>query len=197
MAEVLVKFSEPVRGGDGRLYWAQACGSVAEDNLWQGWLEFETDGSAIRSARETEQPNRADLMYWAQGLTMAYLEGALDRARRLSEGPMARPPVTRTVIGRPRFDQPARADFEVPSTVAIEPHAILDPFAVYAEGEDVLRKQLNALSRDQLVNIIEWYRLDAGVTRHSTRIEVADAILRAVQRAARPNADEEAAEGHA
>lgn len=197
MADVLVKFSEPVRGGDGNLYWAQACGGVSDDGLWEGWLEFESDGAAIRSARETEQPNRADLMYWAQGLTMTYLEGALDRAQRLAEGPVARPPVTRNFLGKPRFDRPARADFQVPQPIAIEPRAILDPFAVYGEGEDVLRSQLNALSRDQLMNIVTAYRLDAPITAHTTRVEVADAILRAVRRSARPDADEEAAQGHA
>ena len=35
---------------------------------------------AVRSGRETTQPNLTDLEYWAQGLTPVYLEGALRRA---------------------------------------------------------------------------------------------------------------------
>lgn len=192
MAEVLVKFSEPVRGGDGRLYWAQACGRVAEDDLWEGWLEFENEGAAIRSARETGQPNRDDLMYWAQGLTMAYLEGALERARRLTEGPVPRPPATRHFMGRPRFDRPAMTDQPVPQPVSVEPRAILDPFAVYAEGESILRKQLNALPRDQLLNIITAYRLESAIEdTNATRGELAEAIVRAVTSGPRPRGDVE------
>lgn len=199
MAEVLVKFSEPVRGGDGKLYWAQACGGVAEDGLWEGWLEFESDGATMRSARETEQPKRDDLVYWAQGLTMTYLEGSLERARRLKEGPVARPLATRQFMGKPRFDRPAVPDYQVPRTVAIEPRAILDPFAVYGEGEDILRRQLNALSRDQLMNIVLAYRLEASADPNVTRAELADAIVRAVSSSTgvSPDADEEAAQGHA
>jgi hypothetical protein len=199
MAEVLVKFSEPVRGGDGRLYWAQACGGVAADGLWEGWLEFESDGAAMRSARETEQPKRDDLVYWAQGLTMTYLQGSLERARRLKEGPVERPLATRNFLGKPRFERPALPDYQVPRAVVVEPRAILDPFAVYGEGETILRQQLNALSRDQLTNIMLGHRLDALADPNATRAELADAIVRAVASSTRvpPDADTEAAQGHA
>lgn len=82
MTEVLVKFTTPVKGEDGRLYKAEACGGVSEDGLWEGWIEFsaETSDLVYRSARETTQPNRNDLLYWAKGLTEVYLEGALKRA---------------------------------------------------------------------------------------------------------------------
>ena len=36
-------------------------------------------GTPLRSSRETTQPNKADAEYWASGLTMVYLEGALER----------------------------------------------------------------------------------------------------------------------
>lgn len=200
MAEVLVKFSEPVRGGDGRLYWAQACGRIADDGLWEGWLEFENEGDAIRSARESGQPNRDDLMYWAQGLTMTYLEGALERARRLTDGPVPRPPATRHFMGRPRFDRPAMTDQDVPRPVSVEPRAILDPFAVYAEGERILRQQLNALPRDQLLNIIIAYRLEPALEdTNATRGELAEAIVRAVASwpSPRGQVDEDRARGSA
>lgn len=81
MAEVLVKYTEKISAENRQGYVAQACTAEADDGLWEGWIEFLPDtGSAIRSPRETEQPNRDAVSYWAQGLTAAYLEGALARA---------------------------------------------------------------------------------------------------------------------
>jgi hypothetical protein len=81
MAEVLVRFTERIRNGSGPSYLAQACGTVGPDGLWDGWIEFvEDNGPAIRSPRETQQPNRDALMYWAEGLSATYLEGALRRS---------------------------------------------------------------------------------------------------------------------
>jgi hypothetical protein len=55
--------------------------------LWEGWIDFvAADGTrSIESGRETTQPNRADLAYWAQGLSFAYLQGALGRAQSPTE----------------------------------------------------------------------------------------------------------------
>jgi len=66
----------------GEHYHARACGHRREDGLWDGWLEFHHhDGKTIvRTERETTQPNRADLEYWATGISPVYLEGALRRA---------------------------------------------------------------------------------------------------------------------
>ena len=82
MAEVLVQFTEPVIRTETEAYIARACGAEMPDGLWQGWIEFLpiADGEAVRSGRETTQPNRADTLYWATGLTHIYLEGALQRA---------------------------------------------------------------------------------------------------------------------
>jgi len=85
MTNVLVKFDEPITDASGARYFAQALGRKREeDGLWEGWLEFlaTAEGAIpIDSGRETTQPNRADLEYWAQGLTKAYLQGALVRAQ--------------------------------------------------------------------------------------------------------------------
>ena len=83
MREILVKFDEPIPGSDGVMYFAQAMTRRRDDNLWEGCLEFTPvngGGEAIRSGRETTQPNRDAVMYWAQGLTRVYLMGALERA---------------------------------------------------------------------------------------------------------------------
>jgi hypothetical protein len=83
MTEILVKFDEAIVSEDGQRYFAQAAGRGREDGLWEGWLEFlpeSGDAETLVSERETTQPNRVDLEYWAQGLTQVYLDGALKRA---------------------------------------------------------------------------------------------------------------------
>lgn len=84
MPVILVKFDEPIRDVGGATYFAQAEGRKRDDGLWEGWLEFtqmSEDAPAFTSSRETTQPNRADLEYWAQGLSKVYLEGSLARAK--------------------------------------------------------------------------------------------------------------------
>lgn len=154
MAEVLVRFTTPVKSEAGDLYEAEACGGISEDGLWEGWIEFtsETSGRCYRSARETTQPNRNDLLYWAKGLTEVYLEGALKRAL----GP-AVPVLPPDEVVVSNFPGPATGR---PLTTGSAAQAVLDPIATYAQGEEQLRKQLAALSRDNLVDIIRAYRLE-------------------------------------
>ena len=139
MAEVLAEFADPV-AYEGVAYRAQACAAQFA-HLWEGWIEFIPldGGPAIRSARETTQPNFVDAQYWATGLTHVYLEGALKRAVN---------PVVRKVVTPPHavFDGPA-------------PDAVLNPFSVYAKGEAMLRNELGAISAWHLVNIISAYEL--------------------------------------
>ena len=89
MTELLVKFDEPISNPLGAMYFAQAMGTQRQDGLWVGWLEFiganESAASICSSGRETTQPNRPDLEYWAQGLTRVYLQGALARAESSTE----------------------------------------------------------------------------------------------------------------
>lgn len=176
MAEVLVSFSEPVLTKDGSSYLARACGAERDDGLWHGWLEFTSSDKeeVLRSGRETTQPNRQDLMYWATGLTPVYLEGALHRAltplppRRVSRAPA------------PAFDGPA--DHGVPETV--DPPGILNPFSVYRKGEPLLRRQLGAFSKWHLVNIIQHYGLSqqrSDALDRLTEAELVELILAAVR----------------
>ena len=148
MAETLVRFTEAITGRDGRAYIATALGTRGSDGLWHGWLEF-TDGTvSSRTTQESEQPNRDDLMYWAQGLTYVYLEGALERALH--------PNLDRVVAG---------GGLAISREPNVRPVAVLDAYLVYRQGAGVLRSQLLALSRDQLNAVIEQYDLGTPVPR--------------------------------
>jgi hypothetical protein len=114
MAEVLVQFDSDVRADDGTPYTPRVCARLRDDGMWEGWIEFvpsgEGDGSdrePLRTARETEQSERDEVVYWASGLTAVYLEGALARARDVAGRP--RPPrlAPRRVDAQPHFDGPA------------------------------------------------------------------------------------------
>jgi hypothetical protein len=186
MAEVLVEFAEPVESGDGRAYIARACGGPAPSNhgTWQGWLEFVPvdGGPAVRSSRETTQPNREDTVYWATGLTPVYLEGALERALNpLTKVQPAPAPL-------PVFDGPAPELAPPPPTN----EAVLNPFSVYRKGEAALRSQLHAISAWHLVNIVTAYglseqrRSDLDATPAAVLVELIIAAVR--QRAEQPAA---------
>ena len=177
MAEVLVRYTAPVTGEDGNTYRPQACGAPAKNGLWEGWLEFVSDTAPpTRSSRETTQPNRDALMYWAQGLSATYIEGALNRTLRPTPVPVAvhEPTVPST------FSGPANG-----RTGATGPlvRPVLNPFTTYAEGEQMLRQQLAALSRDQVVNIVRGYQIDTAVPYEKlTQVALIDAIVTAVKR---------------
>lgn len=176
MAEVFVEFAEPVVAKDGGTYVARACGGEMDNGMWQGWLEFLPieSGEAVRSGRETTQPNRQDTEYWATGLTPIYLEGALDRAQNPPTKVPARP------AKEPVFHAPA------PDLAAAPPagDSVLNPFSVYRKGESMLRSQLSALSAWHLVNIIVAYDLseqdpaDLTVTPAPVLVELIVASVR-------------------
>ena len=169
MAETFVTFDTPIRGRDGKVYEARACGGPMDHGLWQGWIEFVPidGGPPIRSPRETTQPNRVDAEYWATGLTPVYLEGALRRALD--------PPVTVPTLPR----QPAIFDGPAPytsATVEAPASSVLDPFSVYEKGEALLRQQLSALAAWHLVNIAVDYRLTDLPTAELNRLPAASVI---------------------
>jgi hypothetical protein len=179
LAEVLVKYPDVINGEDGVRYSARACAAQVSDQSWHGWIEFETDdGRVIRTPRETTQPNRADAKYWATGITPVYLDGALRRALRPLT--LRTPPLPE----EPAFDEPA-PDFvepreSVPTSPAVD--AVLDPFAVYAKSEQLLRRQLGALSAWHLVNIVRVYGIGTeGDPNRMLPLELVDAIVNAAR----------------
>jgi hypothetical protein len=164
MAHVVAVFDPPLKLTNGRGYTAQACGRQRDDGRWEGWLEFvPDDGSVVlRSQRETTQRGLADLEYWAGGLTPVYLQGALDRT--LTPPAVDDQPQVPAV-----YDEPAPRNSEVaPITLGetnpVETEPALDPFLVYAEGEDGLARQLATLSPKELRTIVVVYNLAYSVT---------------------------------
>jgi hypothetical protein len=169
MAHVVMTYARtPLSTRNGRTYVAQACGRERDDATWEGWLEFvPDDGSDILySDRETTQPNYVDLEYWATGLTPVYLEGAFARARsnEVVTVPTARTPVVGGV------------------TPTVQ--AVLDPFSAYAQGEEVLRAKLGALSPLHLRAIVRDYELDGadGELEALTKPELVALIVTSVRR---------------
>jgi hypothetical protein len=154
MAEVFAELGRIV-SGDGRVFVPRVFGAPF-DHMWAGWIEFTPvdGGDTIRTARETTQPNRTDLAYWATGLTATYLDGALARA-------LAPPAAPREMVPlQSAYDEPAP---RIVSPVAAAPtertNSVLDPFAVYENGEVMLRRQLAALAPWHLAAIIRDYDL--------------------------------------
>jgi hypothetical protein len=156
MTDILVKFDEPITAPNGETFFAQASGREVTGGLWEGWLEFVPvrDGIAtLDSGRETTQPNRMNLEYWAQGLTKVYLEGALARAlAHASGGYASAPSETMNFGGASR-----RGTAPTPRRAPLSSRPILDPFEVYSQGEGILRSELGALSRDHLQAIVSAY----------------------------------------
>lgn len=157
MAEVLTAFDTPIADQFGE-YRAQAVGRLADDGMWEGWIEFiPIDGSTevLATAVESRQPAHEHLVYWATGLTPVFLEGALARART---------PATVRVraVELPATDAPAPRDVTVARVMPPGPEPVLDPFDIGSRNLDQLRQELHALNRPRLLNIINAYDLNPG-----------------------------------
>lgn len=83
MAELIQRYEDRVEDDAGASYEVAVYGAEREDGTWEGWIEFRPaagGGPLLRTERETSQPNREALAYWASGLEPIYLEGAFARA---------------------------------------------------------------------------------------------------------------------
>jgi hypothetical protein len=77
-----------LEAGDGQVYGLVRVHAEPSPvgSTWEGWIEFVTElGQRVVTDRETTQPNREAVAYWATGLEPIYLEGALQRAARVLE----------------------------------------------------------------------------------------------------------------
>ena len=182
---VIRSMRESVTAAAGGIHAARVCGRQRGDGRWEGWVEFlPVDGSpALRTPRETTQPNREDLQYWAGGLTAVYLEGALGRALAAED----RDDVGDTALDVPAYAEPAPdpAGGRAPERayVALE-QPVLDPFAMFVKGEDYLRGRLDALSARHLRSITRFYGLasDDEIDLDTlTEAELAEVIVAGVR----------------
>ncbi|HEY3125925.1 MAG TPA: hypothetical protein VGK07_02610 [Candidatus Limnocylindria bacterium] len=84
MNDLVHTYADVVRDREGRGYAASVHALERIDGLWETWLEFRGLGRdvTLRTQRESAQPNRRAVLYWAAGLQPSYLDGALDRATR-------------------------------------------------------------------------------------------------------------------
>lgn len=176
MAEVVRTIEEPILL-DGAPYRAQVCGRAA-GHLWEGWIEFVAEDAADvrRTPRETTQPDRDALVYWSQGLSGTYLEGALART-------LTRITVTKHTMPQAYFDSPEESPIVEHSGATDVARAVLDPFSVAAKGEDLLRQELGAVRAWHLRNIVRRYDLAKPSTdlEAMSERELIDLIVAAVE----------------
>jgi hypothetical protein len=87
MAQLIHEHLTHVVTAEGERFTARTYGEPDGNGVWQGWLEFvptDTRAPVLRTERETTQPSRQALEYWAEGLEPIYFEGAFARARVIS-----------------------------------------------------------------------------------------------------------------
>jgi hypothetical protein len=67
-----------------------------------------------------------------------------------------------------------------PRPAPVSPRPILDPFQVYAQGESVLRSELNALSRAHLEAIVNAFHLGPSDSKRDLRAAGTSALVDAI-----------------
>jgi hypothetical protein len=83
MSELIQRYVPRLHDNKGATYTVTAWGEETVQGTWEGWLEFHPNDkhrAVLRTARETTQPNRSAVEYWASGLEPLYFEGAFARA---------------------------------------------------------------------------------------------------------------------
>jgi len=84
MAELIQKYTTLFRDEDGETYTVVASGEQSPSGTWEGWLEFhpmDKTKPVWVTGRETTQPGKSALEYWASGLEPLYFDGAFERAQ--------------------------------------------------------------------------------------------------------------------
>ena len=84
MTEIIQQYTSQFQDKNGATYIVMARGELTASGTWEGWLEFhpvDKTKPVLRTERETTQPDREALEYWASGLEPLYFGGAFARAR--------------------------------------------------------------------------------------------------------------------
>ncbi|HEV8370106.1 MAG TPA: hypothetical protein VGQ39_19290 [Pyrinomonadaceae bacterium] len=86
MSELIQQFVPRLQDDEGITYTVTAWGKRTPGGTWEGWLEFyplNNQERILRTERETTQPSRTAVEYWASGLEPVYFEGAFARAHEI------------------------------------------------------------------------------------------------------------------
>ena len=78
------EYTHQLANENGVAYKVYAYSEPRADGTWEGWIEFKPSDSSqpiLRTDRETTQPDKTALAYWASGLEPLYFEGAFARVR--------------------------------------------------------------------------------------------------------------------
>ena len=84
MAELIQQYTSLFQDKNGDTYTVVARGARDAIGTWEGWLEFhpkDKTKAVWSTGRETTQPEKSALEYWASGLEPLYFEGAFERAQ--------------------------------------------------------------------------------------------------------------------
>ena len=145
MPEVINELETTIVSPRGDEYYVQVVAEQLATGLWDAWLEFvpvDDALDALLTKTETTQPTRDDVVHWAEMLSETYLKGAFGRAVTVNEG------------GRPGRDYP--------TTTVTEDLDPFDPFDEWSSGTSALRVRLRALTRPELIAMIQMYDLNPG-----------------------------------
>jgi hypothetical protein len=129
VTEVFVEYENVIDATDASVWAARACGRPLNRKKWEAWIEFiplSAGESPVRTPRETTQKDRAATVEWATGITPPTLK---DRSSARTNVPPLSSPKRRPRCSMRRRRRSARASVSAP-----RPRAILDPYAVFAEG---------------------------------------------------------------
>jgi hypothetical protein len=91
MKSLIHQHSTFVLAPDKTVYTPRVLGEGRNDGMWEAWIEFhpiagtQPSSTVLATDRETTQPSREALLYWASGLEPIYFEGAFARAVRCAE----------------------------------------------------------------------------------------------------------------
>ncbi len=85
MVHFVMQYSQVLVAPDRHEYVVRVYAATHAEAHWDGWFVFFPlhTGRVLATDRETTQNSLAAVAYWASGISTAYLEGALQRARAL------------------------------------------------------------------------------------------------------------------
>src|SRR5262245_17638109 len=144
MSEVIANLDVKVIDQRGREYYVNVAAEPGADALWEVWLEFLPldDSEPLVTNSETTQSTRSAALHWASTLTGPYVQGAFERATL------------------DQALQSARTATLLCEDVPLASPAVIDPFELLRLGKDVLRLQLQPLSRAELLTVVANYELN-------------------------------------